>query len=64
MKEAELEEAARAGLERKLNTEVWGGQKLTRENQDRISFGVVQGEITAGRVRKRTMLQILLKASG
>lgn len=53
MKEAELGEAARAGLERKLSTKVWGGQKLTRENHDRIGLGVVQGDITVGKVRKR-----------
>lgn len=57
MKEAELGEAARAGLERKLSTKVWGGQKLTRENQDRIGLGVVQGDITVGKVRKRRIEQ-------
>lgn len=39
MKEAELGEDARAGSERKLNTKVWGGQKVTRESQDRIVLG-------------------------
>lgn len=39
MKEAELGEDARAGSERKLNTKVWGGQKVTRESQDRIGLG-------------------------
>lgn len=57
MKEAELGEAARAGLERILNTKAWGGQKLTRENQDRIGLGVVQGHITVGRVRRRRIEQ-------
>lgn len=57
MKEAELGEDARAGSERKLNTKVWGGQKVTRESQDRIVWGMVLGDVTVGGVRKTRIEQ-------
>lgn len=49
VEEAKLGKAARAGLERRWSTKVWGGQKHARDHQDRIHLGIVQGDIIVGR---------------